>query len=740
MDKNTSKYSNYYTPEGLAGLFPEYREAPHTILGNYVAPTASTEEVKNILVYTNQIHWQTSPFESALCMATELQAFGYHVVFCLDKQLPSKIFPRGLTVCVLPSYSMEESSFRNRIDALARVVKTHNIDTAILCAMPTYKTYWDLLGLHAISLDQNQRRERVLLALPYAFMKPQFTKKSNWLRNTTPLVAHFDGLVVKSEVDATFWGAYHPRVLYRPLPLNLGNCAEKDNAPRIQSSSPTVVCLDHFSRQKNQLALINTFALVVQQIPQARLILAGENVKNYREKCEARVRLKGLEHAVLIQDALSANEQEQLLQNATLAVSTSVYDDVSPFLAQAMGTGLPVAAFALPCFPLLSGGETSGVLTVAQNDINGLAEYIIRILENVQLQSTLSAAAHKYAIELNSFDYQAFWVSSFKTLRQPTPTLEAHTIRQRIDKSLFDALFYASKVPPKDNTTLHGDKFSQENLTPLDATLIAKEWGCADTAIIASQENLIGALATVGLAGSLRAPIVIVEPDVFSDTTWAELYYLGIKTAYLAGFTKGDTAKINNRVLTIPSIDNVQSVEALTLPQLSLASALAQHNRHADTVIINTHKSSKDAISISPYAWASQSPILFLDSDLQLPEDILAYIQDQGFKKAIILGGPKVMPPKVEKNLIQAGISAESITRLAGSNEYSTNQIINEWATGQLPNGTGGDKIYLYTHVSFQPELLLKPSDSEPETNWVLAFTKAALAGRSCTTLTIARQ
>ena len=125
------------------------------------------------------------------------------------------------------------------------------------------------------------------------------------------------------------------------------------------------------------------------------------------------------------------------------------------------------------------------------------------------------------------------------------------------------------------------------------------------------------------------------------------------------------------------------------------------------TVIIATQKSFKDALSISPYAYATGSPIVYAEPDLTLGTMTKSFISSIGFTQAIIVGGPVAVPPAVETQLKSAGVT--KINRLGGAGCYNTSRIIAEWEMGKLANGTNSKtgSLYKYVQVQFQPQTKL---------------------------------
>ena len=302
---------------------------------------------------------------------------------------------------------------------------------------------------------------------------------------------------------------------------------------------------------------------------------------------------------------------------------------------------------------------------------------------------------------------------------------------------------------------------------------IAKEYGKASVAVVATNADFKDSLGASALAGSYNAPMLTTATAKLSAQTKSELKRMGVKTVYLIGSTAEVSANTEKQIKALgitvkrvqataskasskssspsaapalttsvaSSTPSVVSTQAST-PAASTATLRAIEcaklvKGRSDTVIIATQRSFKDALAIAPYAYASKSPILYAENNKALAKETIAYIKSAGFKKAIIVGGPIALPASVEDQLKSAGIKAGSISRLAGSNQYKTARVIAEWETGLLANGTGGSGLYQYASIKFQPavkfsanKLAVSRADND-EIGWKDALAGAALCGKN---------
>ena len=270
---------------------------------------------------------------------------------------------------------------------------------------------------------------------------------------------------------------------------------------------------------------------------------------------------------------------------------------------------------------------------------------------------------------------------------------------------------------------------------------ITQKFGKADNAVIAANSSFRDSLAAAGLAGSLQAPMMLTNPGGLPDQTKSELKRMGVKTVYLVGSTKDVSAQVETQIKNL----NIKVVRITgNTPSQKAVNVAKKQPSKSDTVIIATPAGFKDALSISPYAYATKSPVLYAENNKKLSAATVNYIKTAKFKKAIIVGGYIALPLDIETQLKGAGIKASNITRLAGANGYATSQVIAEWGQGKVKNGTGtngqgkGAKdLYYYAMIKFQPTIKMTANNvgisrgDTGDNNWRDALAGAALCGKN---------
>ena len=240
----------------------------------------------------------------------------------------------------------------------------------------------------------------------------------------------------------------------------------------------------------------------------------------------------------------------------------------------------------------------------------------------------------------------------------------------------------------------------------MSSLVSAGNFASGGAAILASGTNYPDALAASSLAGDRNAPILLTDPNSLSEETKARLKIINPQILFIVGGEAAVSSKVEKSVEELLGEScTVIRLAGQTRYDTSLRVASLNSGR-SDTVIIATGGNYADALSISPYAYASGSPVLLCDSKSGLSADAIAAISKGGYTKAVIVGGTAAVPQKVESQLRSAG--AGKITRLAGSTRYETSAKIADF---ELSSGLGFtmDGLLLATGRNFPDALAAGP-------------------------------
>ena len=222
-------------------------------------------------------------------------------------------------------------------------------------------------------------------------------------------------------------------------------------------------------------------------------------------------------------------------------------------------------------------------------------------------------------------------------------------------------------------------------------------WAVGGSVILASGANYPDAL---------DAPILLTDPYGLSDAARGRLESLCPSRVFIVGGNAAVSPDVERQVKELLGFGcAVFRVAGLTRYETSLVAAEI-NPKSSDTVIVATGGNYADALSVSPYAFASGSPVLLCDSASGLAGAAVESIRSGGYSRAVIVGGTAAVPASVEGQLQSAGI--RDVTRLSGATRFETSSRIADF---ELASGLGFsmDGVLLATGMNFPDALSAGP-------------------------------
>ena len=213
------------------------------------------------------------------------------------------------------------------------------------------------------------------------------------------------------------------------------------------------------------------------------------------------------------------------------------------------------------------------------------------------------------------------------------------------------------------------------------AAVISKAtYSKASNVVLASGKSYADALAGVPLAKKLKAPILLTDPTKLSAETLKEIKRLGAKNVTILG---GYGAVSKNVETTLVSNGcKVSRIQGST--RFGTAAAVADKIDPAPTTLFFVYGNDyADALSVSPVASATNSPIIYLNKDGNMHPETAAYLaalKKKGcVRTAYVIGGEGVISkPMMQKAADALGlVNGKQITRTAGANRYETCMNVN---------------------------------------------------------------
>lgn len=231
-------------------------------------------------------------------------------------------------------------------------------------------------------------------------------------------------------------------------------------------------------------------------------------------------------------------------------------------------------------------------------------------------------------------------------------------------------------------------------------------WAKGGSVVLASGANYPDALAASSLAGGFNGPILLTDPNGLSGAAKNQLELLCPSKVFIVGGNAAVSPAVERQVKELlGSGCAVFRVAGQTRYETSLVAAEI-NPKSSDTVIVATGGNYADALSVSPYAFASGSPVVLCDKSSGLTAGAMGTIRSEKYSKALIVGGAAAVPASVERQLRSAGV--KNITRLSGATRYETSTKIADF---ELKSGLGFrmDGVMLATRKNFPDALSAGP-------------------------------
>ncbi len=185
-----------------------------------------------------------------------------------------------------------------------------------------------------------------------------------------------------------------------PLPHDESIFYHDPNVPR---ESGLVVTVTRFTQQKRVNVLIEAFALVVKELPEARLEIYGEGP--LQSDIERLIEPRGLSVggrppgqplSVTIHPPVPQDELREVYNRASIVVLNSYREGFGLALSEAMLCGTAVVGVRSGGITDIIEHEQTGLLA-EPDDPPALASAIVRILHDSSLRTKLATAGHEFA-------------------------------------------------------------------------------------------------------------------------------------------------------------------------------------------------------------------------------------------------------------------------------------------------------------------------------------------------------
>ena len=221
------------------------------------------------------------------------------------------------------------------------------------------------------------------------------------------IVRRFDKFVVLTNEDKGYWGAL-PNIMVIPNAAMHVSNKYSDVLPH------RVIAVGRLDYQKGFDRLIQAWELIQksERYSDWRLDIFGQG--EWLDMLQRMINEKGLQESVQINHPTKNIGQEYT--NSSMLVMSSHYEGFPMVMIEAMACGLPVVSFDYKCGPrdIIQDGQNG--LIVTDGDIQGLADAMMRLMNDESLRKQMSERAKKVVDIYSEKTVMKQWTELFESL------------------------------------------------------------------------------------------------------------------------------------------------------------------------------------------------------------------------------------------------------------------------------------------------------------------------------------
>lgn len=221
------------------------------------------------------------------------------------------------------------------------------------------------------------------------------------------MVRKFDKFVVLSQEDKGYWGKMANLCV-------IPNAALRMSVTYAEGDKKRVIAVGRLDYQKGFDRLIEAWRIVQQNKAYAdwQLDIFGQG--EWKEMLQARIDNYGLKDSVKLNNPTKEIGKEYT--NSSMLVMSSNYEGFPMVMIEAMACGLPAVSFDFKCGPkdIIRHGENG--LLVKNGDIQGLAEAMMKLMEDEALRRKMSMEARKITETYSEEVVMKQWMELFERL------------------------------------------------------------------------------------------------------------------------------------------------------------------------------------------------------------------------------------------------------------------------------------------------------------------------------------
>jgi glycosyltransferase involved in cell wall biosynthesis len=245
---------------------------------------------------------------------------------------------------------------------------------------------------------------------------------ANW-RTALPIIRLTDKVVVPSGYLEAVFGSFGVEATVVPNTLDLSHYKFRSRQPL----RPMLLSNRNFEPLYNVECVLRAFAIIQNQYPEARLIVAGDG--SQREKLHQVTRELELKN-VEFPGRIEQKDMPTLYDRADIYVNATNIDNMPVSLIEAFSCGLPVVTTNAGGIPYIA-SDNQTALMVEKNDHQAIARSVIHLLEDPALSQRLCKAARENCVRYTWSSVRDLWIKLYHSMVEAPSLFDDQRNRER---------------------------------------------------------------------------------------------------------------------------------------------------------------------------------------------------------------------------------------------------------------------------------------------------------------------
>ncbi len=174
----------------------------------------------------------------------------------------------------------------------------------------------------------------------------------------------------------------------------------------VERSERTLICLARFDTQKRLDHAVEAFALVVEQVPDARLDVYGSGP--LKDRIQRLIDERGLTDSVVLRGYTS--DPDAALRGAAGLLMSSAFEGLPLVLFEALAVGCPVVSYDLKYGPRMVVRDGVDGLLATDGDVAALAAAVVRLLTDDVLRDSMVRRAPEVLERFPRSEWEQAWL------------------------------------------------------------------------------------------------------------------------------------------------------------------------------------------------------------------------------------------------------------------------------------------------------------------------------------------